>query len=137
MIKDLQPRHVKVIRNEIRDAFTTSAADIAITIISTLWDFADEQLGLDLGVDPTFGIKRVHVGHREHEPRAFPKTQDDAGTFRLQQRPAEGVQGATKTMRAPILASVSAAILPITGLQSCLRSVNQRMRLHFGQQGTA
>jgi integrase len=68
LIKDLQPRHVKAIRNEIRDAFTTSAADIAIGIISTLWDFADEQLGLDLGADPTFGIKRVHVGHREHEP---------------------------------------------------------------------
>jgi integrase len=42
---------------------------IAIGIISTLYDFADEQLGLDLpGADPSFGIKRVHVGHREHEP---------------------------------------------------------------------
>jgi hypothetical protein len=30
LIKDLQPRHVKAIRNEIRDAFTTSAADMAI-----------------------------------------------------------------------------------------------------------
>src|SRR5262249_17701972 len=68
LIKDLQPRHVKAIRKEIRDAFTTSAADIAIGIVSTLWDFADEQLGLDLGADPTYGIKRVHVGHREHEP---------------------------------------------------------------------
>jgi integrase len=65
----LQPRHVKAIRNEIRDAFTTSAADIAIAIVSTLWDFADEQLGLDLpGADPTYGIKRIHVGHHEHEP---------------------------------------------------------------------
>jgi hypothetical protein len=53
-MKDMQPRHVKAIRNEIRDAFTASAADIAIGIISTLWDFADEQLGLDLpGADPT------------------------------------------------------------------------------------
>ena len=68
LIKDLQPRHVKLIRNDIRDAFTTTAADIAISIVSTLWDFADEQLGLDLGADPTYGIKRVHVGHREHEP---------------------------------------------------------------------
>jgi hypothetical protein len=69
LIKDLQPRHVKKIRNEIREAFTASAADIAISILSTLWDFADEQLSLDLpGADPTFGIKRVHVGHREHEP---------------------------------------------------------------------
>lgn len=30
--------------------------------------FADEQLALDLDADPTFGIKRVHVTHREHEP---------------------------------------------------------------------
>jgi integrase len=68
LLKDLQPRHVKTARNEIRDALTSSAADIAISIISTLWDFADEQLALDLGADPTFGIKRVHVGHKEHEP---------------------------------------------------------------------
>jgi integrase len=69
LINDLQPRHVKTIRNEIRDAFTGSAADIAISIISTLWDFADEQLNLDLpGADPTHGIKRAHVGHHEHEP---------------------------------------------------------------------
>jgi integrase len=69
LMKDMQPRHVKAIRNEIRDAFTASIADIAIGIISTLYDFADEQLGLDLpGADPSFGIKRVHVGHREHEP---------------------------------------------------------------------
>ena len=67
-MKDMQPRHVKAIRNKIRDAFTASIADIAIGIISTLYDFADEQLGLDLGADPSFGIKRVHVGHREHEP---------------------------------------------------------------------
>jgi integrase len=68
LIKGLQPRHVKAIRNEIRDAFTTSAADMAIGLISVLWDFADEQLALDLDADPTFGIKRVHVTHREHEP---------------------------------------------------------------------
>ena len=69
LIRDLQPRHVKTIRNEIRDALTSTAADIAMAIVSTLWDFADEQLGLDLpGADPTHGIKRVHVGHHEHEP---------------------------------------------------------------------
>jgi len=69
LIKDLQPRHVKKIRNEMRDAFTASAADIAIGVISTLWDFADEELGLDLdGADPAYGIKRVHVGHCEREP---------------------------------------------------------------------
>ena len=68
LIKDLQPRHVKTIRNEMRDAFTTTAADIAIGLISTLWDFADEELELNLGADPTYGIRRVHAGSREHEP---------------------------------------------------------------------
>src|SRR5262245_49339889 len=68
LIKDLQPRHVKTIRNETRDASTTTAADIAIGLISTLWDFADEELELNLGADPTYGIKRIHVGSREHEP---------------------------------------------------------------------
>jgi integrase len=68
LLKDLQSRHVKVMRNEMRDAFTASAADIALSIISQLWGFADEQLGLDLGADPTVGIRRVHVEHSEHEP---------------------------------------------------------------------
>jgi integrase len=69
LIKDLQPRHVKTMRNEMRDAFTATTADLALSIVSTLWDFADEQLSLDLpGADPTYGIKRVHVEHSEHEP---------------------------------------------------------------------
>jgi integrase len=68
LMKDLQSRHVKTIRNEMREASTTTNADMAIGIISILWDFADEELALDLGADPTHGIKRVHVGSREHEP---------------------------------------------------------------------
>jgi integrase len=67
-LKDLKSRHVKVIRNEIRDLSTTTAADIAVGLISTLWDFADEELGLQLDGDPTYGVKRVHKGEREHEP---------------------------------------------------------------------
>jgi integrase len=69
LMKDLEPRHVKKIRNEIRQAFTGTTADLAVAALSTLWDFADEQLALDLdGADPTHGIRRVHVVHREHEP---------------------------------------------------------------------
>jgi integrase len=37
-------------------------------MISTLWDFATEQLGLDLGHDPANGIRRVHKVEHEHEP---------------------------------------------------------------------
>jgi integrase len=68
LLKDLEPRHVKVMRNEIRDAFTTTAADIAVGLISTLWDFAEEELNLQLDADPTYGVRRVHRGKREHEP---------------------------------------------------------------------
>jgi integrase len=67
-LKDLKARHVKIIRNEIRDLSTTTAADIAVGLISTLWDFADEELNIQLDADPTHGIRRVHVGSREHEP---------------------------------------------------------------------
>jgi integrase len=68
LLKDLQSRHVKTMRNEMRDAFTATAADLSLSIISTLHDYADEELGLDLGADPTVGIKRVHVEHSEYEP---------------------------------------------------------------------
>jgi integrase len=68
MLRDLKPRHVKIIRNEIREAATTTAADIAVGLISTLWDFAEEELNLELDADPTYGVKRVHKGEREHEP---------------------------------------------------------------------
>ena len=52
----------------MRDLSTTTAADIAVGLISTLWDFADEELNLQLDADPTYGMKRVHIGSREHEP---------------------------------------------------------------------
>jgi len=68
LLRDLEPRIVRRIRNEIASASTTGA-DIAMSLISTLWEFAVEQLGQDkLGADPTHGIKQVHEGKREHEP---------------------------------------------------------------------
>ena len=84
MLRDLKPRHVKIIRNEIRDASTTTAADIAVGLISTLWDFADEELNLQLDADPTHGVKRVHKGEREHEP--WP--QDLIEAFMLKAKPS-------------------------------------------------
>ena len=68
LLRDLQPRHVRKIRNDIA-AKSTTGADIAMSLISALWEFATEQLGLDeLGADPTHGIKRVHKVAHEHEP---------------------------------------------------------------------
>jgi integrase len=67
LLRDLKPRHVRVMRNEIA-ATSTTAADIAMSLISALWDFAIEKLGVELDADPTHGIKRVHEVKHEHEP---------------------------------------------------------------------
>ena len=67
LLRDLQPRHVRTIRNEIAKTSST-AADIALSLISALWEFAAEQLEIELGADPTHGMKRVHEVAHEHEP---------------------------------------------------------------------
>jgi integrase len=67
LLGDLKPRHVRTIRNEIA-ATSTTAADIAMSLISALWEFATEKLGLELDADPTHGVPRVHEVKREHEP---------------------------------------------------------------------
>jgi integrase len=67
LLRDLQPRHIRKIRNDIA-AKSTTGADIAISLISALWEFATEQLGLELDADPTHGVKRVHKVTHEHEP---------------------------------------------------------------------
>jgi integrase len=66
-LRDLQPRHVRTIRNEIAKRSTTDA-DIGMSLISALWEFATEQLGIELDADPTHGIKRVRKVAHEHEP---------------------------------------------------------------------
>jgi integrase len=68
LLRDLEPRHIRVIRNELA-AKSTTAADLAMSLISALWNFATEQLGqYKLGADPAHSIKRVHEGKHEHEP---------------------------------------------------------------------
>ena len=46
LLRVLQPKHVRQIRRDIA-ATSTTAADIAMSLISALWEFAVEQLGLD------------------------------------------------------------------------------------------
>ena len=80
LLRDLEPRHVRKIRNEIA-ATSTTAADIAMGLISALWEFATEQLGFELDADPTHGVKRVHKVTHEHEPwppELFDKFQREA-----------------------------------------------------------
>jgi integrase len=67
LLDHLKPRHVRTMRNEIAKTSTT-AADIAMSLISALWNFAVEQLGVELDADPTHGIPRVHEVKHEHEP---------------------------------------------------------------------
>ena len=67
LLRDLEPRHIRRIRNEIAAKSTTTGSDIAMSLISRLWEFAIEQLGQDnLGADPVRGVKRIH--QHEHEP---------------------------------------------------------------------
>jgi integrase len=66
-LRDLEPRHVRTIRRGIA-AVSTSGADIALSLISTLWEFATEELGLELGANPAHSVKRVHKVTHEHEP---------------------------------------------------------------------
>jgi integrase len=67
LLAHLKPRHVRMMRNEIAKT-STSSADIAMSLISTLWNFAVDRLGLELDSDPTHGIPRIHEVKNEHEP---------------------------------------------------------------------
>jgi integrase len=68
MLRDLRDRHVKIIRDNFRQRFSTSIADAAIGRISVVWQFADQHLDLDLGANPTVGISRLHKVMKEHQP---------------------------------------------------------------------
>src|SRR5262249_39493940 len=67
LLRDLRDRHVKAIRDHFRH-FSTSTADMAVGLLSVLWDFADEHLSLDIGANPTTGVRRVHKVKTEREP---------------------------------------------------------------------
>jgi integrase len=68
LLTDLTPRHVKIIRDTMKATFTASTADIALGLLSTLWDYADEHLDLELGANPAHGIRRIHKVMNEHQP---------------------------------------------------------------------
>lgn len=69
LLRDFSARHIKAIRNEIRKDFSTSTADVAVSLFSVVWEFADEFLDeVDLDANPTVGVRRVHKGATEREP---------------------------------------------------------------------
>jgi hypothetical protein len=54
MLRDLTSKHVKLIRNDIANEFSTSTAKLALGLISTVWIYADERLNVDgLDANPT------------------------------------------------------------------------------------
>jgi integrase len=68
VMKDMTARHVKQIRETLRNDYATSTVDRALSLISIVWDYADEFLDLDLTVNPTTGVKRVHRAGKGHQP---------------------------------------------------------------------
>jgi integrase len=68
LLRDLTSKHIKLIRNEIAREHSTSRAQTALGLLSTVWEFADEHLDLDLAANPRHGISRIHKVRRGHEP---------------------------------------------------------------------
>jgi integrase len=80
LIADLREEHVR----EIRKRFpASSAADIAVILLSGLWTFAKEDLAMRLGANPAADIRRLHRRAWEHEP--WPE--DVIGKFEAEARP--------------------------------------------------
>src|SRR5262249_12803954 len=68
-IADLQPNHIRIVRDEIAKTSTTTA-DMARMLLGVLWDHAAEFCKLDLGVNPAREVRKVHGGKssKPHEP---------------------------------------------------------------------
>jgi integrase len=68
-IADLQPKHIRIVRDEIAKTSTTTA-DMAKMLLGVLWDHAAEFCKLDLGINPAHDVRRVHNKDRRkpHEP---------------------------------------------------------------------
>jgi integrase len=64
----LKERHVRAIRNEMRDR--PSIADKTVKKIGMLWRFAKEHLNMDLGANPALEIAKIHTHSEPH--RAWP-----------------------------------------------------------------
>ena len=66
-IADLQPNHIRIIRDEVAKT-STATADIATMLLGVLWDHAAEFCKLPLGVNPAHGLRKVHGDKKPHEP---------------------------------------------------------------------
>jgi integrase len=63
-IADLTPVAVRAMRDSINVKHKTSVADLCVTIVSALWQFAIEHQRLPLGHNPARGIFKLHKKKR-------------------------------------------------------------------------
>jgi hypothetical protein len=64
----LDHRTIKGMHRQMAKAFSTSTADIALGLLSTVWKYADRFLDVDLNSNPTRDVARVYESTKEHEP---------------------------------------------------------------------
>jgi integrase len=63
-ISDLTPVTVRAMRDSINVKHKTSVADLCVTVVSALWQFAIEHERLPLGHNPARGIFKLHKKKR-------------------------------------------------------------------------
>jgi integrase len=65
LIADLRERHVRALRKEFK---APSASDRAVMMVRLLWQFAKEDLDIELGPNPAAEVERKHSREWSHEP---------------------------------------------------------------------
>jgi integrase len=68
LLTDITPRGVRILRDQIAAERATTAADMAVKMISLLWQFGGEFADLDLGANPAHRVAKVHAGGDGHQP---------------------------------------------------------------------
>ena len=85
LLSDLREQHVREIRSFLPHTFT---ADESVMLLSSLWVFAKEDLGMQLGPNPTTDIRKLHRQTWSHEPW----TNDVIEKFAAEARPKPNAQ---------------------------------------------
>ena len=68
-LRDMLPRHAKKLRNVMRERTSKLHGDLALNLLSVIWQWADKFLDLNnLPANPTAGIARLHVIKNPRQP---------------------------------------------------------------------
>jgi integrase len=65
LIADMRERHVRALRKQFK---APSASDRAVMMVRLLWQFAKENLDMELGPNPAAEVERRHSRGWSHEP---------------------------------------------------------------------